>query len=504
MQKGHGGQAVAEFKKVTELRPQDPRGYNNLAGMLGLAGRTQEAIAALRKAISLDPNYASAQQNLGNALKDLGEIESAISCYDQAAALDPQYVATASNRLHALHFSPNNDAKAIYREHRHWGNLQDATWRHRIAPHDNNRSSDRRLRIGYVSPDFRQHVVGWNMRPLLRCHDHRKFEIFCYANVGNPDALTTQLQGFADHWRNAIAMSDDELAAQIRQDQIDILVDLSLHLDGNRLSVFARKPAPVQVTYLGYCSTTGLTTMDYRFSDSELDPPDTDLSCYSEETGRLPRTYWCYEPGGPTPHPSPLPALADGRVTFGCLNNFAKVSNQALALWARILNGVPYSRLILHTPIVADEDVVPERIVRAGIPIDQLELVHRLPWDQYVQQFSRIDIALDPFPYAGGITTCDSLWMGVPVVTLRGNTAVGRGGASILSNVGLPDLICQDEKDYVRRAVSLAKELPFLARLRASLRRQMHDSPLMDAAGFAGDVEAAYRRMWEQWCTGPR
>jgi predicted O-linked N-acetylglucosamine transferase (SPINDLY family) len=502
--KGLTGEAVAEFREVTQLRPHDPRGYNNLAAILGLAGRTGEAVATLRKALSLDPNYASGYQNLGNALKDIGDIDGAIACYDKAGVLDPQHLPTASNRLHALHFSPNYDANAIYRQHRSWGEQQTSMWKHQIKPHENDPSPTRRLRIGYLSPDFRQHVVGWNLRPLLRCHDRDKFEIFCYASVKNPDHFTLELQKFANHWRNVIALTDDCLADQIREDKIDILVDLCLHLDGHRLPVFARKPAPVQLTYLGYCSTTGLKSIDYRLSDSELDPPNADLSSYMEETIRLPRSYWCYEPGGPAPNPSRLPALTSGHITFGCMNNFAKASNQALSVWGQILKRLPSSRLILHGPAVSEGDIVCERIAQAGIPLDRLEIVPRLPWNQYVEQFNRIDIGLDPFPYSGGITSCDSLWMGVPIVTLRGATAVGRAGASILKNVGLPELIAQDQADYVERALDLAADLPRLIRLRGNLRAQMQLSPLMDAHSFAKDVEAAYQKMWGNWCGGPR
>ncbi len=293
MQKGRAGEAIAEFRKVTELRPQDPRGFNNLGCMFGLAERTQEAITALRHALVLDPNNPAAYQNLGNALKDFGDVDAAIASYDKALNLNPHSTATASNRLYALHFSSAYDAQAIHREHQRWGKRYSAA-REAIIAHDNNPSLNRRLRVGYVSPDFREHVVGWNLRPLLRHHDHQHFEIFCYASVTNPDSLTREVVGLVDHCRNVLGVSDDEVARLVRADHIDILVDLSLHLNNHRLAVFARKPAPVEVTYLGYCGTTGLDAVDYRFSDPEMDPTGAEVNSYCEETVRLPRT--CCQP----------------------------------------------------------------------------------------------------------------------------------------------------------------------------------------------------------------
>jgi predicted O-linked N-acetylglucosamine transferase (SPINDLY family) len=269
---------------------------------------------------------------------------------------------------------------------------------------------------------------------------------------------------------------------------------------GNRLVTFAHKPAPVQVTYLGYCGSTGMDTMDYRLSDPYMDPSDSDFSLYSERTIRLPETYWCYSVAGPTPDPSPPPAATAGYVTFGCLNNFAKVSPPALDLWAEILRSVPRSRLIVHSHPGTHLDAVRERFAGKGISPDRLQFPSRQPWAQYVRTYGRIDIALDPFPWGGGITTCEALWMGVPVVSLLGRTAVGRGGASILTNVGVPELVAPAPEQYVQIATDLAKDLPRLAELRRTLRARMQASPLMDAPRFARNVEAAYRQMWRNWC----
>ena len=268
----------------------------------------------------------------------------------------------------------------------------------------------------------------------------------------------------------------------------------------NRLLVFARKPAPVQVTYLGYCSTTGLGTMDYRLSDPHMDPLDFDLTCYREKTVRLPVSYWCYQPSGSAPPISDSPAAKNGYITFGCLNNFSKVSRQAMQLWGRVLAAVPNSRLLAHCPDGSHRRRIIEHFAQAGVPSDRLDLVGSQSWADYMRTYQRIDIALDPLPYCGGITTCDALWMGVPVISLAGNTAVGRGGKSILSNVGLPELAADTADDYVRTAAQAERWLG----LRKDLRERVTASPLMDARRFASDVEAAYRGMWQAWAAAGR
>jgi predicted O-linked N-acetylglucosamine transferase (SPINDLY family) len=313
--------------------------------------------------------------------------------------------------------------------------------------------------------------------------------------------MTARFQQTADAWRDIAGMSDAQAARQIEEDQIDILVDLTVHLADNRLLVFARKPAALQVTYLGYCGSTGLDTVDYRLSDPHLDPPESDLSGYSEKTVRLPRTYWCYQPID-APDVAPLPALKSGRVTFGCMNVFAKVSQPALDLWARILRGTPGSRLMIHSPPGAHLERLAARMLSAGVTADRVAFVATQPWDKYLETYGEIDICLDPFPYAGGITTCDALWMGAPVVSLSGQTAVGRGGRGILTNIGLAELVAYSPDEYARLAIELAQDLPRLQALRADMRRRMLQSPLMDAPALARDIEAAYRQMWRDRCEG--
>jgi predicted O-linked N-acetylglucosamine transferase (SPINDLY family) len=332
--------------------------------------------------------------------------------------------------------------------------------------------------------------------PLLANHDHERFEIFCYSNSGISDALTEKLRSQAEVWRSILGVKDAKAAELIQADKIDILVDLSLHMADNRMLLFARKPGRVQLTYLGYCGTTGLEAMDFRLSDPHLDPPDGDLTVYSEQTIRLPTSYWCYQPGGESPEVSPLPSASGAPVTFGCLNNFAKVSSAAMDLWAKVLAAVPGSRLILNCPAGSHRAVVEEKFVSRGVGADRLEFFAMRPWVDYMRAYHRIDIALDPIPYGGGITTCDALWMGVPVVSLNGGTAVGRGGRTILSNVGLAELLGYSSDDYVRIAAELAGDRQRLTDLRAGLRGRMEQSALMDAKRFTREVEAAYLQMW--------
>ncbi len=405
-----------------------------------------------------------------------------------------------SNLVCTQVYCPGYDAQALYEEHRRWNRRHAEPLTKFIRPHLNDPSPDRRLRVGYVSPDFRSHPVGRFLLPLLKSHDHQGFEIFCYASVLVADSVTEQCRARADVWRDVLGLSDKQVAHAIRQDRIDILVDLTMHMAYNRLLVFARKPAPVQVTYLAYCGTTGLDAMDYRLTDPYLDPPGQDGRIYSEQSVRLPETYWCYEPPREAPPVNALPALETQQVTFGCLNNFCKVSGPVLAAWSQLLQAVPHSRLLLHAGSGSHRDRVRAFLAAQGISAERVAFIDWRPTAEYFGVYQRIDLALDPFPYGGGTTTCDALWMGVPVVSLAGQTAVGRGGLSLLSNVGLPELVARDCEQYVQIAVALAQDLSRLSQLRATLRDRVQASPLTNAPRFARNVEAAYRTMWQRWC----
>ena len=356
------------------------------------------------------------------------------------------------------------------------------------------------LRIGYVSPDFREHCQSFFTIPLLSNHDREAFEIFCYPHVRRPDAITERIRGCAEVWRSILGMTDDQAARIIREDRIDILVDLTMHMAHGRPLIFARKPAPVQVAWLAYPGTTGLSAMDYRLTDPYLDPPGLNDQFYSETSIRLPDTFWCYDPLDAELAVNALPAQAHGHITFGCLNNFCKVNEQVLRLWAQVLKTVDRSRLMLLCPEGSHRQPLLDLLQREGISPDRIELLAFRPRPQYLELYHRIDVGLDTFPYNGHTTSLDSFWMGVPVVTLVGQTVVGRAGLSQLTNLGLTELIAQTPEQYIQIATDLAGDLPRLAELRRTLRARMQASPLMDAPRFARNVEAAYRQMWRNWC----
>jgi protein O-GlcNAc transferase len=493
-------EAINAYREAQVLKPS-ANIHNNLGVAFLQAGRLDEALNSMQQALDLQPELAEAHSNLGSALKEIGQIDEAVQAYCKALAFQPNLLQARNNLLLAVHYHPEYDAFAILREARRWSAIHAEPLAASIRAHANDPDPNRRLRIGYVSPDFRDHVEGHVLLSLIREHDRRHFEIVCYSNVRCPDAITEQFQSHADCWRSIYGVTDEQVCEEIRADRIDILVDLALHTGGNRLPLFARKPAPVQIAYLAYCGTSGMATMDYRLSDPHMDPLDMDLACYSEQTIHLPQTYWCYQPGGPTPPVSDLPAKSAGWTTFGCMNNLAKVSDPALDLWSEILTRTTRARLLIHAPDCSRRQSLIDRLAGRSITPDRVEFISREPWDQYLRVFHRIDVALDPFPFGGGITTCDTLWMGVPVVTLAGHTAVGRGGKSILNNIGLPELVADTPQQYAQIAVDLAENVPRLEELRRTLREKMLGSPLMDLPRFARDIEAAYRGAWRNWCS---
>jgi predicted O-linked N-acetylglucosamine transferase (SPINDLY family) len=499
--RGQFDAAIDAYREAIALKPAWPEAHNNLAGALRDKGQLDSAIAAYRQALVLKPNYAEAYHNLGSALTDQGQLSEAIAAYRQALEIDPGNALTDSNLVYTLQFHPDSDGRTIAEELRRWNRQHAQPLGRLVRPHINDRTPDRRLRVGYVSPDLREHVVGRNLLPLILQHDHRQFELTCYSNVRRPDALTAQFQQNADCWRDIVGLTDEQVAQQIRADQIDILVDLSLHLADSRLLIFARKPAAVQVTFAGYPGSTGLTAIDYRLSDPYLDPPERDESMYSEKTVRLPDTFWCYDPLDCRDIPvNRLPALESGIVTFGCLTNFYRINDRVLELWSRVLQKVQSSRLVLLSPRGSHRQGLLDRVARDGIDPARIEFFCHLPRREYMQLYHRIDFVLDTFPYNGHTTSLDSFWMGVPVVTLVGQSAVSRAGWCQLSNLGLTELAAQTPDQFVSIAVALAADLPRLSQLRSTLRQRMERSPLMDAPRFARNIEAAYRQMWRTWC----
>lgn len=499
--RGEAARALADYRMAVELQPTDGPALSNLGCILLEVGQLDAARAALQRALASavppGPECAGYFINLGNVCKEQGYLDEAITCYRRAVELQPERAALPSNLLLALHYHADTSPTDLARAHREWGARHGGRYRRSFWPAPATRDRSRRLRVGYISPDFRNHAVARFMEPLLKNHDHAAFEIFCYADVLGPDAVTARLKNLADHWQGIAARSDDDVADMVRRDQVDILVDLAAHTAGNRLAVLARKPAPVQVTYLAYCSTTGLAAIDYRISDPFLDPAEIDLSQYTEQTVRLPESYWCYPPPEIPVEVNELPARTNQQVTFGCLNNFCKVTDATLRLWCRVLHAVPGARLLVYSIAGSHRERVAAAFRDNGIAATRLAFVDYQPFDRYLGTYRDIDIGLDPVPFTGGTTTCDALWMGVPVITLAGRTAVSRGGSSLLSNVGLPEWVVRTEDDYVRKAVEMARDLAQVARLRAELRGRMQHSPLMDAVRFARNFEEALRSMWQ-------
>jgi len=496
---GERAGAISSYRRALALRPDYAEAWSNLATVLTQAGDLDQAVSACREGLSRRPEYTILYRNLAWACREAGYLDDAIAASRRAIALHPDHHAHG-DLLFALHFHPDTTASAIASEHRRWYETHAATISEVCERHHQNESSpDRRLRVGYFAHDLGDNPLARFLLPLIAHHDRGAVESFCYVNQRSGKPLESQLMSCAHHWRVVSGMSDGSLADLIRQDAIDILVDLNLHTAGNRLLAFAQKPAPIQVTYLAYASTTGLPSVDYRFTDPWLDPPGSDLSVYVERSVHL-RSYWCYAPLPQTPPVAPLPALSNGFITFGCLNDYAKVTPVVRTLWARLLKSLPASRLVLHIKHGSHRAHAVEHFAAEGIDPSRIQLVGRQPVEQYFSLYNRIDIALDPFPWAGGTTTCDALYMGVPVVTLPGEKAVSRGGLSILSTIGLTRLAADTSDHYLRIARDLAADLPSLASLRQGLRLQMESSPLMNASDFARDVESAYRTMWHTWC----
>jgi predicted O-linked N-acetylglucosamine transferase (SPINDLY family) len=498
--------ALAACLEALRIKPDYAEAHNNLGIVLQAQGKLAEAIASYERALECRPAFAEAQQNLGNCLKEVGRLDDALVAFRAARSLQPGAARIHSGLVLALNYHPGYDARAIYEECVRWNQEHAEPLAKLIRPHFNDPDPARRLRIGYVSPDFREHSCSAFTIPLLSKHDHTFFEIFCYADVSRPDAITDRLRGHADVWRSTWALSDDELADLVRGDGIDILVDLAMHTGNNRLLVFARKPAPVQVTWLAYPGTTGLDAIDYRLTDPYLDPPGLFDAFYAEKSIRLPDTFWCYDTLTEQPTVNSLPALESGIVTFSCLNNFCKVNEGCLALWADVLREVPWSRLLLFAPRGQAREQALVRLGQQGITEKRIEFVDRLGRQQYLRLYRRIDIALDPFPCNGGTTTFDACSMGIPTITLVGKTVVGRAGWSVLCNLGLEELAAQRPEEYMSLAVRWANDLANLRELRGTLRQRMQQSPLMDSQRFARHVEKAYRQMWHCWCSehGPR
>lgn len=494
--RGEYEEAVPELEAALQLRENYPDAHNSLGVALEGLGRADEAQTHYRLAVESRPDFADAWSNLGTSLTEQGRVPEAVEVLTKAVNLraDPR---TASNLLLALSYSSDLNAWRLRDEHVAWAQrfadpLFPTTPRRPTDPRP-----DRRLKIGYVSGDFRTHASAGLMEVLLAHHDRNTVHITCYPNAMRVDDNTDRLRRLADAWRPVGSVPDSRMADMIGADEIDILVDLSGHTAGNRLLVFARKPAPIQITLFGSPCTTGVRAIDYRISDPYVDPPLESGEQYTEAILRLPEVGWVYPLPEGAPEPNPLPASSRRAFTFGCLNNPAKLSDACVEAWARVLKTVPKSRLVLLAGRSAEAArQMNERFTRHGITTERLELVYRLPAGEYFETYSPIDLALDPFPFNGGITTCDALWMGVPVLTVSGPDSRSRQGAAILHNLGLPEFVADSADKLVDLATIWSDQRTGLADLRGSLREMMRESPVTQAARFVRHLEAAYRQAW--------
>ena len=519
---GDFAEAAAAYEAALATDPSSVVAMNNAGCLLRVRGRFDEAEDMFRRALRLDPRHAALHDNLGSVLKDVGDLEAAIACFRQSLALDPHNPATHSNLAYALSFHAEHP-QPILEECLRWNQrfaasadfaeaadhapsanrietsgataaAEPSTALDRNVRFAGGGSPARRLKIGYVSADFREHCQSLFTIPLLSQHDHDKFEIYCYSSVERPDGQTQRIAGLADVWRDVRTFDDASLAAAIREDGIDILVDLTMHMAKGRPLTFARKPAPIQVAWLAYPGTTGLGAMDYRISDPRLDPDGFERH-YSERTVRLPDSFWCYDPLTPEPQINALPALQRGYLTLGCLNNPCKLTEATLRLWGAVMRAIPTSRLVLLAPPGRHGLRLRQRLAAHGISGERATFVPYRARAEYLRSYHDIDLGLDTFPYNGHTTSLDSLWMGVPTISRVGATCVGRGGLSQLYQLGLEPLAAHSDQGFVYAAVALGQNLPLLARLRQELRPRLERSPLMDAPRFARHMEALYRRL---------
>ena len=500
-QAGRLVEAEEGYRQILRAYPNHPDALQLLGVLHSQRGRNDLAVAFIQKAIALKPAVSSFHVNLGSALLTQGRLEDAVASFRHALAIDPTDMRAHSNLLVPLHYIPGYSREALLAEARTWGERHAGSPAAPRHPHRNDARADRRLRIGYVAAEFFRHPVGYFLLPVLLEHDKGQVEIYCYGTGLRTDDLTTRLRAAADQWRNLEGVGD-EVAAMIDDDGIDILVDLSWHLGAHRLPLFARKPAPVQATWISCFDTSGVSSMDYIVADGVV-APERDDAFFVEQVVRLPDAYECYVPPDPMPDVAAAPALQRGHVTFGCFNRIAKVNTGVIAVWAEVLRRLPDARLSLRSGSLDDRSVRARYLsmfAAHGIRAERITLGGPASHAETLAAYHSIDIALDPFPYNGCTTTAEALWMGVLVVALRGDRFVGRASASFLTATGLGQLVAESEEEYVALAVALASDVSRLAELRAGLQQQVAQSALCDAPRFTRQPEAAYRAMWRGWC----
>jgi predicted O-linked N-acetylglucosamine transferase (SPINDLY family) len=495
-------QAIGHYRRALELNPGLAVAHNNLGVLLLRRGDDAEAVASFHEAARLEPGFVDALNNLACAQRDQGELDQSLATYRRAVALAPHEPGIASNMLLAMHYLPRITPDELSAAYRHFDEQYAlplrATWR----PHENDRDPDRRLRLGFVSGDFERHPVGYFCLRAMENLRGAGGEVVCFSTRACHDDFTARFRAAADVWREVPDLCDEALAEQIRADRVDVLFDLAAHASWNRLPVFARKPAPIQVAWAG---PTGVSAIDYILTDAQLVPAGAE-GHYREAVLRMPDGYACFDPPGEAPAVGPLPAQSRGYVTFGSLNNLAKITPEVIGVWGRILQRVPNSRLLIRYGTAAANPRTRDRLrdcfAGEGVDCRRVDFVGGAPYAERFDLFGEIDLALDPFPFSGCTTTCEALWMGVPVITCPGETYLSRQSLSHLHSVGLQDPVASDLGDYVDRAVALAGDLPRLALLRAGLREQMAASPLCDGGLFARNLMQRLHDAWRVWCLG--
>lgn len=500
---GNLDEAIHSYQKALKLNPESADAYVNLSIAMKEKGHLQEAINFCKKALNLDPENPYAFINMGNALLLQGKLEDAEECFRNALIKNPSFSIAYSNLLCSLNYNLKYNEEMIFLEHKRFSERFEKNKSYKIFE-KKYKDKLEKLKIGYVSPDFRQHSVFYFIESVLSAHNHERFEIFCYSNVSAVDDKTRYIQQYADHWKSIVGMSDELVTQIIQQDGIDILIDLAGHTAGNRILLFAHKTTPLQISWIGYPATTGLSTIDYKIVDSHTDPPGKTEQYFTEKLLRMKDCFLCYTPDRDAPSVSLLPALTQRHITFGSFNNFAKINMDVVRIWSRILKVVDESHLVLKAFSFLDDETrnnAMKMFSDEGIEEGRVELLPPLPSiREHLNVYSRIDIALDTFPYNGTTTTCEALWMGVPVITLAGKSYAGRVGGSLLTNVGLKDCIAYSEEEYVEIAVKMAEDIQRLQDLRFSLRDMMKGSPLMDAKVFTLSLERCFEEIWQTWC----
>ncbi len=499
--RGEYAAAAANLESALAMRPDHGGAWYNFGEVLWKLDRYDEAEAALRRTLELEPRFVPAWHLLGNMLRGTSRLGDALDAFAAARRLAPLRFDLESMELLVLTLSDALSADEVFARHRAFGERLEAAVPARAVTHSQVRAPERRLRVGYVSSDFNRHPVAWFALPLFERHDRALVEVFCYSTGDKVDEVTGQVRAVADAWRECRTMSDAELAELIQRDAIDVLVDLTGHAGALRLGVFAHQPAPVQLSWLGYLHSTGLTRIGYRLTDARADPPGPSDRLHTEKLLRLPHCLWCFRPPHGENHSLAPPCHRNGYVTFGSFNHAPKLSATVRRLWAGILLRLPQSRLLLvGVPNGRAREDLLRDFGTAGVGAERLTILPRVSFGEYLEQFAAVDIALDTTPYGGGTTTFDTLWMGVPVLTLAGDRPASRSAASILGALGLEEWIAGSADEYLRLALAHAADPGRIAALRASLRGRLQASPLMDEVRFTQDVEAVYRDLWRAWC----